>query len=49
LGVLCFEIQDHADSGEVEPALEQVTDVAQAVQVIGAVAAGSTVGALRLQ
>ena len=45
MGVLCFEIEDHGDAGEVEAGVEQVADAAEAVEVVGAVAAGAAVGA----
>lgn len=44
LGVLVLQVQDHADAGEVQPGLEQVADMAQPLEVVGAVAAGAAVG-----
>jgi hypothetical protein len=47
--VLRFEIEDHADAGQIETGFEQVADPPQPVQVVGAVAAGPAVGPLRFQ
>jgi hypothetical protein len=47
--VLCLEIKNHADAGEVQPGVQQVGDPPQPVQVVGAVAAGATLGALGLE
>jgi hypothetical protein len=44
LRVLGLEVEDHADSDEVESVVEQFSDAPQPVQVVGAVAARSAVG-----
>jgi hypothetical protein len=49
LGVLCLEVQHHADAGQIEPGVEQVADTAQPFQVVGAVAADPALGAFRLE
>jgi hypothetical protein len=46
LRVLGLEVEDHADSGEVESVVEQFTDAPQPVQVVGAIAAGTAFGSV---
>jgi hypothetical protein len=43
--VLGFEVEDHGDAGEVETGVEQLADPVEPIHVVGAVAAGATVGA----
>jgi hypothetical protein len=49
LCVLRFQVEDHADAGKVQPGLEQITDAAQPIQIICAIAACPALGPLRLQ
>ena len=34
--LLCLEIDDHADAGEVQSSVEEVADPSEPVQVVGA-------------
>lgn len=49
LGVLVFEVEDHADAGQVQPVTEQLADAAQPVEIVFAVPAGAAVGAGRFE
>ena len=44
--VLALKVKDHADAGQVETGVEQLDDSAQAIQVVRAVPAGTTVRAI---
>jgi len=46
LAVLCLEVEDHADAGEVQAGVEELTDPDQALDVLLAVATGAALGAL---
>jgi hypothetical protein len=47
--VLLLEVEDHADAGEVQSGVQQVTDTAQPFEIVSAVAAGSAIGAFGLE
>jgi hypothetical protein len=47
--VLLLEVEDHADTGEVQSGVQQVTDTAQPFEIVSAVAAGSAIGAFGLE